>query len=337
MYLYNIITKVLFLIFFNLLIQIPFNFKFKSSIHLFPIPNLIHIPIAFAINDLFTYPLIVLLTSILYNSKPSTFYFFHIMIPDNFLEENKNKINGLCKQYDKCKIIYLNMGEKYKDWKTNIGYYPITVFYRLSLSDLIKDFNKIIYLDCDTMVHGDLTDFYNIEMGDSYYMGFPGHEVGYLEINGTRNFINSGVMLMNLEKLRKVNASLLFDKYYYTYGTTKVDEYLINVIFYNKISFLPFKYGIPDFEKGQPIADSPSFFWNTLHGFSNGTEEEMISGSNNRVITHGAYRMDKWWTRNYDSLSEIGKKWIYYASKSNVFNDICNEYKQYLSVCSKLK
>ena len=86
---------------------------------------------------------------------------------------------------------------------------------------------------------------------------------------------------MNLEKLRKVNASLLFDKYYYTYGTTKVDEYLINVIFYNKISFLPFKYGIPDFEKGQRIADSPSFFWNTLHGFSNGTEEEMISGSNN--------------------------------------------------------
>ena len=99
MYAFNIISKILFLILF-----IQIHFKCGSSIHL-----KISIPIAFAINNLFTYPLIVLLTSILYNSKPSTFYFFHIMIPDNFLEENKNKINGICKKYNKCKIIYLNM------------------------------------------------------------------------------------------------------------------------------------------------------------------------------------------------------------------------------------
>jgi len=326
MNLYNIITKIIFIILIYSLIKVDSKHGSKISI-----------PIAFAINNLFTYPLIVLLTSILYNSKPNTFFFFHVMISDTFLEENKNKIKGLCKKYGNCKIIFLNMGEKYKDWKTDIGYYPITVFYRLSLSDLVKNYDKIIYLDCDTMVHGDLTDFYNIEMGNSYYMGFPGHEVGYLEINGTRNFINSGVMLMNLKMLRKVNARLLFDNYYYTYGTKKVDEYLINVVFYNKISFLPFKYGIPDFEKGQRFVDSPSFFWRSLNGSSNGTEEEMISASNNRVITHGAYRMDKWWIRDYNSLSEIGKKWIFYASKSNVFNDICNEYMQYLSVCSKLK
>jgi lipopolysaccharide biosynthesis glycosyltransferase len=258
------------------------------------------------------------------------------MIPDDFFEENKRKINGFCKKYKKCKIIFINMGKKYKDWKTGY-YFSESVYYRLSLSDFVTNFDKIIYLDCDTMVHNDLTDFYNIKMGDKYYMGFPGHEVGYLEINGTRNFINSGVMLINLKSLRRINASLLFDNYYNTYGTKKVDEYLINVIFYNKISFLPFKYGIPDFEKGQHIADSPSFFWKTLKGHSNGTEEEMISASNNRTITHGAYRVDKWWKRRYNSLSEIGKKWIYYASKSNVFNEICHTYIQYQAICSKLK
>ena len=60
-------------------------------------------------------------------------------------------------------------------------------------------------------------------------------------------------MLINLKLLRSVKASLLFSKYYYTYGTQKVDEYLINIIFYNKISFLPFEYGIPDFEKNIKI------------------------------------------------------------------------------------
>ena len=262
------------------------------------------------------------------------------MIPYGFFKENKKKIIGLCEKYKTCEIIFLNMGRKYSHWKTNTNYYSKNVYYRLSLSDLVKDFDKIIYLDCDTMVHGDLTNFYNMEMGNKYYMGFPGFEVSYFEINGTRNFINSGVMLINLKMLRSVNASLLFSKYYYTYGTQKEDEYLINAIFYNRISFLPFEYGIPDFENTTTInhiIKSPSYFWKSLNGFSNGTEEEMISASNNRIITHGAYRFDKWWNRSYDSLSKIGKKWIYYASKSNVFNEICDTFIQYQTVCSKLK
>lgn len=330
MNLFYIKYKIYLLIIFIYLLSKIF-FKLNQKEKLFN-----YIPIAFSIDNLFTYPLIVLLTSILYNSKPFTIYYFHIMIPYGFFEENKQKINGLCKKYNTCKIIFLYMGKKYQDWKTNINYYAITVYYRLSLSDLVNNYDKIIYLDCDTMVHSDLTNFYNIEMGDKYYMGFPGFEVSYLEINGTRNFINSGVMLINLKMLRRVNASLLFDKYYHTYGTKKVDEYLINIIFYNKISFLPFEYGIPDFEEGNSIVNSSSFFWKSLNGFSNGTEEEMISASNNRIITHGAYRLDKWWRRSYDSLSKIGKQWIYYASKSNVFNEICNTFIQYQNVCSKI-
>ena len=34
---------------------------------------------------------------------------------------------------------------------------------------------------------------------------------------------------------------------------------------------------------------SPSIFWKSLNGFSNGTKEEMISASNNRIITYGTY------------------------------------------------
>lgn len=321
--------KLFMLLFIYLLLKITYKLKSKDK----PINN---IPIAFAIDNKFTYPLIVLLTSILYNSKSSTFYYFHIMVSNDFFEENKRKIIDLCKKYKKCKIILLNMGEKYKDWKTS-RYYSASVYYRLSLSDKVKNLDKIIYLDCDTMVHNDLSNLYNIEMGDKYYMGFPALEISYLEIKGTRNFINSGVMLINLKLLRRINASLLFDKYYHTYGTKKVDEYLINIIFYNKISFLPFEYGIPDFEKGLKRIDSPSLFWKSFKGYSNATEEEMILASNNRIITHGSYRLDKWWRRRFESLSEIGKKWIYYASKSNVFNEICNTFIQYQTVCLKIK
>ena len=102
------------------------------------------------------------------------------------------------------------MGEKYKNWQV-VGKYTPAVYYRLSLSDIIKDLDKIIYLDCDTIVHKDLTELYIIKMGKYCYMGFPGHEIGYMVINGTRNFINSGVLLINLKELRKMKATKLFE------------------------------------------------------------------------------------------------------------------------------
>ena len=51
-------------------------------------------------------------------------------------------------------------------------------------------------------------------MGKYYYLGFPGHDLFNFEINGTRNFINSGCMLVNLKKLRESNAPKLFMDFY---------------------------------------------------------------------------------------------------------------------------
>ena len=105
----------------------------------------------------------------------------------------------------------------------------------MSLSDIVKNFDKIIYLDCDTIVHKDISDLYSLEINGKYYMGTPGLELGKIIINGTRNFINSGVLLINLKELRKIKAPELYESYYKQYGTKKEDEYLINVIFYNYI------------------------------------------------------------------------------------------------------
>ena len=77
-------------------------------------------------------------------------------------------------------------------------------------------------------------------------------------------FFNNG----NLKKLREVNAPKLFKDYYMKYGTKKVDEYLINAVFYDKISFLPLIYGIPDFGTGNSFTISPELFLNRFKNFT---------------------------------------------------------------------
>ena len=63
----------------------------------------------------------------------------------------------------------------------------------------------------------------------------------------------------------------------------------------------------------------------------------MIAASENRVIKHGAYKDVKWWSGDYETLSNIGKKWIFYASKTNIFNEICDKYKRFKKICKSIK
>ena len=295
-----------------------------------------NIPIAFSFSDRYSYPLIVLLTSILYNASPNTFYTFYLLINPDVKEYIIKKIFDLREIYPNCKIEIINMGNKYSNYGT-LEFKSVAVYYRLELSDIIKNVDKIIYLDVDTMVHKDLTEMYNIDMGNYYYMGFPDHDLTFRKFNGTRNFINSGVMLINLKKLREVNAPKLFQDYYSKYGSKKEDEYLINAVFYDKIKFLPLEYGIPDFGAGSYLTVSSSDFWRAFGGYVNFTKEDMKRASKNRAITHNCYEHTKWWKRKFRRLTGIGKQWLFYAAKSNVFDDICKKYNQFEHHCERIK
>ena len=59
------------------------------------------------------------------------------------------------------------MGDKFANYP-QLYYNSASVYYRLELSNLILDFDKIIYLDIDTIVHKDLTELFNIDIGKYY-------------------------------------------------------------------------------------------------------------------------------------------------------------------------
>ena len=90
----------------------------------------------------------------------------------------------------------------------------VATFYRAIIGELIKDIDKIIYLDGDTLTYGDLTEMYNLDMTDLYFRGIREYRPNMKYTNVTR-YICAGVMLMNLNLIRK----------------NKVFEKLKNIIF----------------------------------------------------------------------------------------------------------
>jgi lipopolysaccharide biosynthesis glycosyltransferase len=105
-------------------------------------------------------------------------------------------------------IIIANEGY-FEDWKVNSptkGHIEKSTYLRLLIPNLIKE-DKCIYLDSDTLVLSDLNGLFEINMQASSIAGVidPGGGTSKLPRVNADPYINAGVLLMDLKKLREDN------------------------------------------------------------------------------------------------------------------------------------
>ena len=77
---------------------------------------------------------------------------------------------------------------------------------RLLLTDVIKDVDRLIYLDCDTMTTSSLEAFNEINI-DNYEMAVSLDYMGHRWVK--KDYFNSGVLYINMNK---INETKLFEK-----------------------------------------------------------------------------------------------------------------------------
>ena len=168
-----------------------------------------YINVAYAFDKKYQYITHVSMKSIMLNQNKDTFINFYILL-SNLTKEQKIVINIIGKEHKNCKIVFIDMGNQFKEYKLPFNIWSTANYYRLKLPELLKDVNKIIYLDTDTIIYKDLTKLYNYNIKGKYFIGmleyieedfFKRHNVSF------NNFINTGALLCNLEELRKDNIS----------------------------------------------------------------------------------------------------------------------------------
>jgi lipopolysaccharide biosynthesis glycosyltransferase len=89
---------------------------------------------------------------------------------------------------------------------------PSTIWYRIYLPELLPDVDRILYLDGDLLVVDSLAPLAEVDIAQ-HYVGavtnvFEPWNEGYpaslgLDLTGPRSYFNSGVLLMNLELMRR--------------------------------------------------------------------------------------------------------------------------------------
>lgn len=191
-----------------------------------------NIPIVFSINEQYCGKLAVVISSVLANSG-SQFDFYVLAI--NISLESISKLECLVKDksrgmsniriLDPSVFIEDDLGVLLNK-RDGYNYISIETFYRFYIHKVLPDLDKVVYLDADLLVLGDMADFYRIELGGSYagvvadmWMYFccqscrfkvesrPSKTIeSYIkEVLGVKNreYFNAGVMLLNLKKMRE--------------------------------------------------------------------------------------------------------------------------------------
>lgn len=172
------------------------------------------VPIFFAVDDKYIPFLAVSLQSLIENSKDENFYLIKILYT-NISDENQKKIQKFEKANVSIEFVDLNYYiEKIKDKLYTRDYYSKTTYFRLFIPNLYPQYNKALYLDCDIVLLEDVADLYNTDMEDNLVAAAPDDVIQTIEVfqeyaekvvgvANYKNYFNAGVLLMNLDELRK--------------------------------------------------------------------------------------------------------------------------------------
>lgn len=215
-----------------------------------------NIKIAFCFDNNLTKQICVTIASLLDASKNCDCHYDIYCVCSSGAQKIENKLKKIVKKRDKDSNLFVYPVENKYQNGYEIRKITSGAYLRLQLHKILPNVEKIIYCDVDVIFKNNLLELWNKATGDNYFLGVKGannlsqtwnsnnNKFDYWKNFEKNTYINSGVVVMNLKKIREDNLesqweNMVNDKYFY------VDQDIINIVCKNKIGFLPLKYNIP--------------------------------------------------------------------------------------------
>lgn len=262
------------------------------------------IPIFFSTDDNYIPFLDVAVSSLISNASDK--YNYRIVVLNTGLKaENISKV----KQNEKpgFRIDFVDISkdvDRIKARLKNVYHFSVVTYYRLFIASLFPEYDKVIYLDCDLIVLGDISELYCLDLGDNILAAGPEQFV-----QNTKEFrlyakkalgvdpdgyVNAGVLLMNLKQFRKngIEEQFVHLMTEYDFDLLDPDQAYLNYLCFGKIYVLP---------NG----------WNK--------EPMPLPCEGEKNIVHYALYKKPW---QYDDVMD-GEHFWSYAAKSPFYDEIC--------------
>lgn len=253
--------------------------------------------ILLAINNNYVEQTITLLSSIKENHTRDKINIF--ILNKDLKQKEKNKIKTCFNNTNiYIKFITINDNE-INNFPVLEKRYPVEIYFRLFATKYLpKNIDRILYMDVDTIVINPLEDFYNMDFDGNLFIGATHVNDFFKKFNQLRlklpkdsDYINSGVLLMNIKQLRNVDIENDV-KQYIKNNKGKLllpDQDLLNALYGNRIKLVSYlKYNLGD---------------KTIKQYNRFNKEKIDIDwiKKNTVIIH-YYGRNKPWNKNYKGM-----------------------------------
>lgn len=209
------------------------------------------IPIFFSTDDNYIPYLDIAISSLIENASKEYKYRITVL-HTGLLEENIQKITQNAKE--RFAIDFVDISDdvgKIQSKLKNVYHFSIVTYYRLFIASLFPKYDKVLYLDCDIVVLGDIAELYNTDIGNNILGAAPENF-----IRSTREFriytrralgldpdtyVNAGILLMNLAEFRRERVEERFIDLItrYDFDLLDPDQAYLNYLCRDKIYLLP--------------------------------------------------------------------------------------------------
>lgn len=217
------------------------------------------IPIVVSIDSEYINYLLVLYKSLLDHANKTYEYELIVTVSDEERIERYDILTSAFSKYSNSSVRILTVGsELLCNAETYEQRYKAVVYYRLVLPQLLPEYDKVIYLDSDILVNLDISNLFLTDIDSSYVAGVVDKCVvnsleqenpigdGWLRKSDLcsqirKHYINAGVLLLNLRKMREDNMQSVFTKHMkgnYMFN----DQDIINIHCYPDVYLLDSKY-----------------------------------------------------------------------------------------------
>ena len=201
------------------------------------------------------------LVSVMENTKEQLR--FHILCDKTLTDTAREELSGICEGYgQKVNFYDIELDERIDIPSLLTSGYSEGILYRLYLPELLPDISRIIYLDVDIIANGDIRDLWEFDLSgcsvagrwDPPLVGYKPLEpeaferaMPFWESTDWNRYINSGVLVMDLDRIRNVHRLLeeAID-FWNRYGMILPDQDVLNFSLRDEKCLIPIRFNLPN-------------------------------------------------------------------------------------------
>ena len=181
------------------------------------------IPVVFASDDGYVPMLTTTIGSMLRNASRDFFYDI-VVLQRNISYEHRLAMEGYLTRYPNSKLRFYDVTDLVSgyDLATNNAHISMETYYRFLVQKIFEGYDRVLYLDSDLVIRGDVSELFNVDMGDSLVAAV--RDVDYLgnlnmpdgkRLEYTRNtlgmsdpyaYFQAGVLVLNTREMRKLHT-----------------------------------------------------------------------------------------------------------------------------------